>query len=63
LASGKSDNTRKWSFKKEKTLCSLWQQEPHLYDRDDPDYRNKEKRTEAIDYIATAVGMDGVLKP
>jgi hypothetical protein len=51
--------SKKWTFGKEKELCSLWQKETLLYDSSHPDYRNTDKRKEAIDGIGYLMDRDG----
>ena len=47
------------------TLIELWSQRPLLYNVQDKDYLNKNKRHKAREEVVTAIGKDGncIVKP
>jgi hypothetical protein len=51
---------KKWTPRKEKMLCLLWEDEDHLYNACHVDYRNPAKRKGAMDRIAAALNMEGI---
>ena len=57
--SQETPRTRKmWTPAKEQELCDLWQDEAHLYDATAKDYRNTNKRTQALKRMATILEID-----
>lgn len=51
-------SSRKWTPKKMALLCNMWEQEPHLYDANSRDYRNKQRRLDSIERFAAILNMD-----
>lgn len=49
----------KWTDGKEALLCSLWEDEEHLYNASMDDHRRIDRRHEAIRRIAARLGMEG----
>lgn len=52
--------SKKWTPRKEKTLCLLWEEEGHLYNACHPDYRNSNRRRTTIERIAAGLNMEGI---
>ena len=52
-------STRKWTPKKEALLCSLWEDETHMYDMQHRDYRNRRLRSTTIERFAALLNMEG----
>jgi hypothetical protein len=50
--------SRKWTPKKISLLCNMWEQEPHLYDGNLKEYRNKQMRIDSLDCFAAILNMD-----
>lgn len=48
-----------WTPDRESQLATLWEQETHLYDPDDDNYRNAQLRKDTYERFATAIGCDG----
>ena len=54
---------RRWTLEMEQDLCSLWEEETHLYDSTARDYSNSQKRQVALKRFAGALtGFPQVLK-
>ena len=50
---------RKWTRAKEAHLCSLWEEESHLYDCKHKDYRNNARKEKAYNRISAILEIDG----
>ena len=50
---------RRWTLEMEQDLCSLWEEETHLYDSTARDYRNSQKPQVALKRFAGALNIDG----
>ena len=50
---------RKWTAAKIQHLCFLWEDERHLYDASDPNYKNVRMRDNSHDWMAAILDMDG----
>ena len=55
----RSSGGNKWTYAKIVKLCSMWEQEPHLYDPSHPQYLNKKLKLKAHHRMATALNLDG----
>ena len=53
-------NRRKWTDKKVQQLCTLWEDEPQLYDSKHADYRKTNVRAKTYQRIAAALNMEGM---
>lgn len=53
-------SSRVWTDAKEQLLCTLWEDEPHLYDSKHPDYRRTSVRTQTFRRIAAQLDMEGI---
>ena len=60
-ASQVGSKTKLWTESKESYLIQLWQEEKHLYDVEDPNYRDGDMRTRALKRFAAALDLDGEL--
>lgn len=49
-----------WTPKKEALLCSLWEEESHLYDSSSSKYKNKELRMKALKRFSAALDISGI---
>lgn len=49
----------RWTDEKESLLCSLWEDEEHLYNATMEDHRRNDRRREAIRRIAARLGVEG----
>lgn len=59
---GQSSKNRRgvnWTPKKESLLCAMWEDEPHLFDLKDPEYRDSHKRRQTIARFSAALDIDG----
>jgi hypothetical protein len=56
---GTPGKVKKWTTEKENLLCQLWEDEPHLYDATNPDYRNTFKRRATIKKFARILDLHG----
>lgn len=52
------DKSKRWNINKISLLCSMWEENPHLFDVKHKDYRNKKLRTETIDRFAAILNLD-----
>jgi hypothetical protein len=50
---------KKWTPRKEAMLAGMWEDEPHLYDATERDYRDTHKRKETLQRFAAALNMSG----
>ena len=55
----RSSGGNKWTYKKIKLLCCLWEEEEHLYNPKHPQYLNKKLRIKAHLRMSAALDMDG----
>lgn len=53
----KTDSQDKWTPRKERLMCQLWEQHPSLFD---PKKRKPEEKDEIISKISLEIGMDGL---
>lgn len=49
----------KWTDEKEALLCTMWEDEEHLYNAALDDHRRNDRRREAIRRIAARLGLEG----
>ena len=54
-----SNKGKKWTPKKEALLCTLWEDERHLYDCNDANYRKRENRAIALRNFGQLLHMSG----
>ena len=59
LAKSKT-STKKWTPQKEAILCSLWEDHPNLYNSDDKDYMNRNKRSDTLRKFSELLGISGI---
>jgi hypothetical protein len=52
---------RKWTPRKEALLANMWEDEPHLYDSTDREYRDTHKRRDTLLRFSAALNMSGKL--
>ena len=50
---------RRWTIEKIQQLCELWEEERHLYDTTDPNYKNTRMREKSYDRMAAILDMEG----
>lgn len=50
---------QKWTREREQLLCTMWEEEIHLYDATSKDYRNTNKRQQALQRFSAVLGLDG----
>ena len=50
---------RRWTIEKIQQLCVLWEEEHHLYDASDPNYKNARMRENSYDRMAAILDMEG----
>jgi hypothetical protein len=50
---------KKWTESTENLLCQLWKNNPLLYDPENTNYRNAEKKNEVMEMIADQTDSDG----
>ena len=55
----RSSAGNRWTYEKIRLLCSIWEEEDHLYDPTHPQYLNKKLRIRAHSRMAAALNMDG----
>ena len=55
----KVKKVKKWTRAKEAHLCSLWEEEVHLYDTKDKDYRNNRRKEKALNRMSAILELDG----
>ena len=55
----KPKKVKKWTRAKEAHLCSLWEEEVHLYDTKDKDYRNNRRKEKALNRMSAILELDG----
>lgn len=54
----KPPSKKKWTKEKETFMCSLWEDEVHLYDTTHQDYRNQRLREKSMNRICAILDMD-----
>ena len=50
---------RKWNAQKIQKLCTLWEEETHLYDAKHPLYKDPVQKENSYERMAALVDMDG----
>lgn len=53
-------STARWTPGKERVMCALWEEEPHLYNSEHADYRNTHRRRQTLRRIAAAIDVEGI---
>ena len=58
--SSKPKKTKKWTRAKEAEMCSLWEDEVHLYDCRHKDYKNGRRKEQAYNRMSAVLDIDGI---